>query len=382
MTYWASIVIYLAVFIRVLAFSSEQPPQGPLILILGIFGLVLVTEITISRKIPWYPAVYLIIQSGLAIYSIFIPPRFDFLPTLFIPLVIRAISVYGYPSGYYWIAFFGLSLIYPMISTWRGDFEGYIMIALFCGLYLLTGNYANQIRKVEASRRENERLLLELQRTHRQLQEYAGQIEDHATAKTRSHMAQELHDSVTQTIFTVNLAAQTAGLLIKQDPIQATRQIDRMVELAGNASEEITALVSQFRPHSIISKGLAAALAHLAGERQSRDGLEISLEIQGKKELRESIATGLYRITQEALNNISKHSGSKSVSIRLNIKTNPFFLEVKDYGKGFYLSRDSYKSVHLGLAGISSRADEIGWKLIIDSAPGNGTRIRVEENQS
>ncbi|MGA9398718.1 MAG: histidine kinase, partial [Anaerolineaceae bacterium] len=348
MTYFASVVIYLAVFIRVLAFSTEQPPQGPLILLLGVFGVILGTEIQISKKVRWYPVFYLIIQSGLAVFLFLIPPRFDFLPTLFIPLAMRAVSVYGYPSGYYWISFFGLSLVYPMVVTWEGATEGYVMIALFCGLYLLTGNIANQIRKVEQSRQENERLLFELQKTHRQLQEYAGQIEDNAADKTRSNLAQELHDSVTQTIFTVNLAAQTAGLLIKQDPVQATRQIDRMVELAGNASEEITALVSKFRPRSIVSEGLPVAITRLVGDRQTRDGLQISLDIQGKKELPETTALSLYRITQEALNNISKHSGSNTVVVRLNIKTYPFFLEVIDHGKGFDLSRGPYHSDHLG----------------------------------
>jgi signal transduction histidine kinase len=375
----ASFVIFIAVFIRVLAFSTEQPPQGPLVLLLGLFGLILITEMAISRRLRWYPALYLIIQSALAIALFLIPPRFDFLPTLFIPLVMRAISVYGYPVGYYWISFFGLSLIYPMMVTWNGKIEGYIMIALFCAVYLLTGNYANQIRKVEMARQENERLLRELQKTHRQLQDYTAQIEDHAAARTRTRMAQELHDSVTQTIFTVNLAAQTAGLLIKNDPAQATRQIDRMVELAGQASDEITTLVSQFRPRSIVSEGLAAAITHLAGERQSRDGLQISLYIQGKNALPEATATGIYRITQEALNNVSKHSGTNAVEIYLNLKNNPFHLDVIDHGKGFDTSSDLRRSGHLGLAGMASRAEEIGWKLTMESHPGRGTRIHLEE---
>lgn len=379
MAFWSSLVIYLAVFIRVLAFSTEQPPQGPLVLILIIFGVVLTTELNISKKIRSYPVFYLIIQSILAIICFLIPPRFDFLPTLFIPLVMRAIFVYGYPTGYYWMLFFGLSMVYPMLITWDGEIQGYVMIGLFWVLYLLTGNIANQIRKVELSRRENERLLLELQKTHRQLQDYVSQIEDNAAAKTRSHMAQELHDSVTQTIFTVNLAAQTAGLLLKKEPVKVTREIERMVELAGNASDEITALVSQFRPRSIVSDGLPAAITRLADERKLRDGLVIELELEGRNELSESTAIGLYRITQEALNNISKHAESDEVLIRMNLKNNPYFLEVIDHGKGFLMSSDPTRSEHLGLAGIMSRAKEINWKVMIESHPGEGTRVHLEE---
>jgi signal transduction histidine kinase len=382
MGFATSLVVYLATFIRLLAFSTEDPPRGPLIPIMAAFGLILVTEPWIKKRINWYTPVYLIIQSVLATLAFLIPPRFDFLPVLLIPLTVNAVVSYGYPAGCYWIGFFTLTLIYPMIESWDGSIEGYFMIVLFAGIYLLSGSFAIQLRKLELSRKENERLLIKLKDTHRDLEEYKAQIEDHAAARTRNQMAQELHDSVTQTIFTVSLAAQTATILYKKDPESAKKQVDRMVDLAGGASEEITDLVSLFRPRSVINKGLPAALRTLALERGKRDHLKVTVVVSGNRELPEGTSLGLYRIAQEALNNVSRHAGTDKVEILLNLEDLPSSLEIIDNGMGFELDERSTRSGHFGLAGMSARAAEIGWMFNIESYPGKGTHIHIEESGS
>lgn len=382
MGYATSLVVFFATFIRLLAFSVDDPPQGPLIPIMAVFGLILVTEPWIRKRISWYPPVYLIIQCVLATLAFMIPPRFDFLPVLLIPLTVNAVVSFGYPVGYYWIAFFTLTLIYPMIESWDGSIEGVIMIVLFAGIYLLSGSFAFQLRKLELSRRENERLLLKLKDTHQDLEEYKAQIEDHAAARTRNQMAQELHDSVTQTIFTVSLAAQTATILYKKDPESAKKQVDRMVDLAGGASEEITDLVSLFRPRSVITKGLPAALRTLAHERGERDHLKVTVISSGNRDLSEETSLGLYRIAQEALNNVTRHAGTDKVEILLNLEERPSSLEIIDQGKGFELDERSSQSGHFGLAGMSSHASEIGWKFSIESHPGKGTHIYIKETGS
>ncbi len=382
MGFAASLVVYLATFIRLLAFSSVDRPQGPLIPIMAVFGLFLVTEPLIRKRISWYPPVYLIIQSILATLAFMIPPRFDFLPVLLIPLTVNAVVSFGYPAGFYWIALFTLALIYPMIESWDGSIEGYIMIVLFLGIYLLSGSFAMQLRKLELSRRENERLFNRLKETHRDLEEYKSQIEDHAAARTRNQMAQELHDSVTQTIFTVSLAAQTATILYKKDPESAKQQVDRMVDLAGGASEEITDLVSLFRPRSVITKGLPAALKALAHERSKRDHLKVSVVVSGDRDLSEVTSLGLYRIAQEALNNVSRHAGTDKVELLLNLDDRPSSLDIIDNGRGFELDERASRSGHFGLAGMTTRASEIGWKFSIESHPGEGTHVHVEESGS
>jgi signal transduction histidine kinase len=380
MGFITSLVVYIATFIRALAFSVDDPPEGPLILVLVIFGVFMVTEPWITKRFGWYPVAYLIIQSALATYTFLIPPRFDFLPILLISLTLKAVTTYGYPLGYYWIVFFTLALVFPLMDAWDGAIEGYLMIVLYVALYLLTGSFALQLRKVEISRKENERILRKLLATHRELEDYKAQIEDHSAARTRNQMAQELHDSVTQTIFTVSLAAQTAAIKYQKDPESAKEQIDRTIELAGAASDEITDLVSLFRPRSVITEGLPAALRKLAHERSKRDNLRISVAVSGERDLPGETALGLYRITQEALNNVSRHSKSDQAEISLELNDPPARLEIIDQGTGFTNVADLSRSGHFGLMGMRDRANEIGWELTVDSHPGGGTRIMIVES--
>jgi two-component system sensor histidine kinase DegS len=151
---------------------------------------------------------------------------------------------------------------------------------------------------------------------------------------------------------------------------------------------EIQVLVSQLQPRSIAEEGLPAALKRLAVERQGRDGLEVSVELVGANggsspdtanSLPEQVEVGLYRITQEALNNVARHAGTTQATIRLDLSARPAFLCIEDFGCGFDPQAAQSQRGHLGLTGMAERARELGWTLTIDSASGRGTRIRVEQ---
>jgi signal transduction histidine kinase len=155
----------------------------------------------------------------------------------------------------------------------------------------------------------------------------------------------------------------------------------RLEELAANALSEIQSLISQLKPRSIAEEGLSTALRRLADERKSRDGLQVSLETHGEKYLSEAEMLGLYAIAHEALVNVAKHSGAHEASVRLNMSDEHSCLEIEDRGLGFDPQGASGQSGHLGLAGMSERAREIGWSLSVESRPRQGTRILVTQNQ-
>jgi signal transduction histidine kinase len=205
------------------------------------------------------------------------------------------------------------------------------------------------------------------------------QMEGAAAERERSRLAHELHDSVTQTVFSMNLTVQSARLLLEREPDRAAIQLDRLEELAAGAMGEIQALVSQLRPLPVAQGDLAAALRHLAAERQVGDGLQVGLDVDGERALPEAVSAGLYGIAQEALANVVKHSGTHEVSICLNLVEGASFLEITDGGRGFDPELALSQRGHLGLAGMAERAREVGWSLAIESQPGRGTRIRVEE---
>ena len=92
------------------------------------------------------------------------------------------------------------------------------------------------------------------------------------------------------------------------------------------------------------------------------------------------MAVGLYSIVQEALNNVAKHAGTQQATVRLSLVDTGGCLEIEDHGRGFDLQAGLRQGDHLGLAGMGERARELGWNLTIESYPGSGTRVQVEEN--
>jgi signal transduction histidine kinase len=346
---------------------------------LVMYGLLLVLEPWLPRRPAWYPAGYLLLQSGLAMRLLLFPPHEDFLPTLFVPLCLQAVLFFDRRAGLICTLAFSLAVAGPVLINWKWTLAGLAMVLLYAALFYLVGHYAHLLQRAEAARRENQALIQALQMAGRQLQEYAAQVEELAAAQERSRLARELHDSATQTIFSMNLTAQAARLLVEKEPGRAAQQLDRLQELAQGATGEIQVLVSQLRPRSLAQEGLPAALRRLVAEREARDGLHIQLEVGGEKELPEAVVVGLYRIAQEALNNVAKHAGTREALLRLNLAGERLALEVEDGGVGFDADAVPLQSGHVGLAGMAERARELGWRLSCDSQPGRGTRIRVEE---
>jgi signal transduction histidine kinase len=306
----------------------------------------------------------------------------DFLAMLFIPLSLEAVSFFGRRTGYTVIGIFSLAMILTLLFSNVGELFGLAMGILYSGVCFLFGGYAHQIQKANAARDQNELRLQQLQTAHRQLQGYADQIASLAVEQERNRLARELHDSVTQTVFSMNLAAQSASLLLNKEPPRVAGQLLRIEELATGAQREIQSLVSQLRPRSIAAASLPTALHQLAVEHKIRDGLQVSIEIQGEGTLPETVATGLYSIAHEALINVSKHSGTCEAILRLNVGKNRPCLEIEDHGRGFNPETALDQYGHLGLAGMLERAREIGWKLSVLSKQGQGTRILVTENPS
>lgn len=328
----------------------------------------------------WLPLLYLLVQSGLAMALMFIRPQWDFFGLLFIPISLQAVLHYGRGAGLRLITIFSILMALPLLASEEGPLFGLAMTGLYSGMCFLFGGYAHQVMKAEAARRQNQQTLVELQAAHSRLLDYAAQVEELTAEYERNRLARELHDSVTQTVFSMNLSAQSARLLLARDSTKAADQLQQIEALAAGAMREIQTLISQLRPRPA-ADGLPAALQRLAEERRARDGLEVSLEVSGERQLPDAVAQGLYRIVQEALSNAAKHSGAAAAGVRLDLSAGPACLEITDNGRGFDPQAVLEQRGHLGLAGMAERARELGWELSIDSNPGAGTRIRAVEDR-
>lgn len=387
-------LIFVAVVLRGMVISIDEPYLGAVSGLLAAYGLLLLAESWIIHHRPLSQSqsaqlMYLLLQSVIVVGLLIVSSYGDVFALLFIPLSLDAVTFFGRRFGYLCIAFFSLALTTALLFSDEGRTFGLTMGVFFSGMCFLFGGYSSQVRKAETARDQNQRAYNELQVVHRQLQGYADQVASLAVEHERNRLARDLHDSVTQTVFSMNLTAQSARMLldkqsspVDKEPGRTSGQLLHLEELAANALTEIQSLVSQLKPRALAEEGLPVALRRLADERGSRDGLHVSLEIHGEKILSEAEMLGLYSIVNEALTNVLKHSGMNEAIIRLDLYGNQSCLEIEDQGRGFDPKAASVQRGHLGLTGMSERAREIGWELLVASSPNQGTRILVKQNQA
>ncbi len=196
-----------------------------------------------------------------------------------------------------------------------------------------------------------------------------------AVLEERRRLARELHDSVTQSLFSMSLLAQVLPDLWKLDRAEAERSLAQMGDLTRGALAEMRELLYELRPAEAGNPDLAQALRARAGAFQRRTGLKVELALGGPLRLPAEPAQALIRIAQEALTNIDHHAQARSVRIHLRSGP-PVHVTIRDDGRGF--DPQGVAAGRLGLVSMRERAAAIGAILTIDSAPGQGTQILVE----
>jgi signal transduction histidine kinase len=204
------------------------------------------------------------------------------------------------------------------------------------------------------------------------LYEQARQL---AALEERQKLARELHDSVSQALYGIVLGARTARTLLDRDPTQAEQPLDYVLSLAEAGLAEMRALIFELRPESLQTEGLVAAVGKLVNALGARHQLKVRLEAGDEPDVQIEMKESLYRIAQEALNNIAKHARAQCVEIRLAREDGQLLLEISDDGAGFDTTQN-YPG-HLGMHTMRERAEKCGGTMTIDSAPDQGTRIRI-----
>jgi signal transduction histidine kinase len=287
-------------------------------------------------------------------------------------------------TGFRWLIFFTAVMAIIMIYRfgWGGGIAFVLMYTvafLFVGSYVAFMRQADTAREeAEAARQESQTLLTELQDAHRQLQLYAAQAEELAATKERNRLARELHDSVTQTIFSITLTAKSARMLLDRAPDQVTPQLDHLQELAQGALAEMRALIFEIRPAAVEEEGLVPALRKHLAALQSREGLTVDLHVEGERRLSGDQERRLVRIVQEALNNVVKYAQTNQAAVILTMENDQVSLLVKDEGIGYDPAAIEPGQEKMGLSSMRERAEMMGGTFEINSQPGTGTSIRVE----
>jgi signal transduction histidine kinase len=374
-------LVFAGIALRGLSSYSGRPLQGGVLALLLAFLLLRVSEAWLGRRLAWYPHLYFALQTCLILALSLMPPYVDYFVVLYIPLSVDAMALFSPRPAYLWIGVF--CLVTAGVLTYAFGL-GYALpfIVMYAGIYLFFASYAAITRRAEEARAESEALLTRLQAAHRELQAYATQVEELTAAEERNRLARELHDSVTQTIFSMNLTAESARILMERDPAKVGAQLDRLQELSRDALAEMRSLISHLRPQKVAEKGLVPALRRHIAERQRQDGLTVALYVEGYKEeggqLAPETEDGLLRVVQEALNNVVKHAQTDQAEVRLCLKDDIVSLVIQDSGVGFDPTRVSPGASHLGLTSMRERVEALGGSLEIESQAQAGTRVKAE----
>lgn len=200
----------------------------------------------------------------------------------------------------------------------------------------------------------------------------------------RQRLARDLHDSVTQLVFSLTLIAQSVGSAYRRDAVEGERRIGRMLELSQQALAEMRALLTELRPAGPVPNGLLPALQKHIERVAARERLSIALEAasyaaQPVAPTREH-EEALYRIVQEALNNVVKHARAGQVTINLGRDPVGLTLTIADDGQGFDPGAPlppEPRAGGFGLVGMRERAERLGGAFSLTSAPGAGTTLHV-----
>jgi signal transduction histidine kinase len=244
------------------------------------------------------------------------------------------------------------------------------VFGVFSADYLQTHKFTDEEKRLLMAFAQRAGLAIETAR----LYEREEQI---AVMQERNHLARDLHDSVTQSLYGVSLYAEVAAQLLKSgDPVKAGENLQVLKAMALEALAEMRLLIYELRPSVFEQEGLIAAIQNRLDAVEGRIGLGTKFVIEGDISLSPKIEEGLYRITQEALNNVLKHAHARSVTINLVQDEHGVSLEIADDGTGF----DPVQAAEeggLGLRGMQERAQDLEAEFEIISQVGSGTKVIV-----
>lgn len=196
-----------------------------------------------------------------------------------------------------------------------------------------------------------------------------------AAAEERNRLARDLHDAVTQTLFSASLISEVLPVLWERNENEGRKRLEEVRQLTRGALAEMRTLLLELRPSAIVEAELGQLLRQLAESINGRSRIPVSVEVSGDCPLPNEVKVALYRIAQEALNNIAKHAGASEARVSLHCETGRVTLSVADNGRGYDMAVVRPDSLGLGI--MRERARDIGASLTTHSRIDRGTDVSV-----
>jgi signal transduction histidine kinase len=248
---WIGIITIYLIFVAVCAralVTEEMRSLLPRYLSWLIVFIIFYTLVVWKYRLPaWLMHTYLTFQSILTLVLISIRPEFDQTTLLFVMLSYQIALYFSGTMRWSWIA--GLIILNcGSLMYFLGIIDGLALSLSNVAAEIVIPAFIIVSQEIEAARAKGQALVSELQETHQQLEQYADQAEELASVQERIRLARELHDSVSQLMFSINLTTRSAQLMLKKDPARLPELLKRLQEMATQALSQLRSLITQLRP--------------------------------------------------------------------------------------------------------------------------------------
>lgn len=245
--YLIDLLILLVVAVRGTVLYWEHSYFIPFVLLQGSFAILYLLERNSSDRLRWYRFLYFPTQAILVWAISSLRPFLDVFNLLFIVLSLQAVQTLSHRVAVGWAFLYALMLAATTVLG-LGWLEGIVLsLSYLAGLFFVV-SYDVLYVQAHSDEAESQLMLAELHQAHQELQEYVAQGDELAAARERNRLARQLHDSVSQEIFSVTLTAQSARLLLESDHRQVPELLDRLQEMTAGALSQLRSLIAQLRP--------------------------------------------------------------------------------------------------------------------------------------
>jgi len=365
---------FVSVLVRMLLRPVNEGTTGTLAYgLMAVFLALAVAQALLRWRSVWWTHAFLVLQSVVVFTLLQTKPDADYYAMLYIGLSLVSTRDLPDRPSIAWLAAFCVLLSLSLLLAY-GVEKGASFMPTYIAGCLIVGLYGRASRKAEEARARSDLLAAELGEANRRLRAYAGQVEEAASAQERTALARELHDAATQTVFSMNLTAEAARMSLAEDPGRVPALLERLQELARDALAEMRTLVRELRPTTIAEAGLVKSLERHVALRGRRDGLRISLDVDGDERGDAGTKEALFRAAREALNNVAKHADVKEAQVALRFSDAEAMIEIRDAGRGFDPAAERGQE-SFGLLALRERLEELGGGLCVEAAPGKGVAV-------
>lgn len=245
--YLIGFIMIGVVALRALLFYQNQSGLVVVMLLIAMYALLYSLEPWLSSRFHWHTYLYFPVQTALVIVLSNLRPFLDFQSLLYFPLWILVFRTFSRQATTIWTLAY-VSLLSITLILGMGLLHGFVNILNYLAVGAFLISYDFLYARTQADQAESQRLLANLQAAHQQLQIQAAQAEELAAARERNRLARELHDSVSQVIFSITLTSQSARLLLERDPARVPGEIERLQRMTSSALNQLRSLIAELHP--------------------------------------------------------------------------------------------------------------------------------------